>query len=251
MATDFQPLYILASGMYYQQRKMEVVSNNLANANTEGFKKDLITAGALEVENQFKPFGGYRPGSPEDPRNNFIYPVVERIKTDLSQGGLIKTSNPLDLAIMGEGFFAVKKNGKTYYTRKGRFLLDREGYLVNDEGLRVLDKNGNFIRIGNVPTSAVSISKDGSIYVNGNKIATLQVVNLKNYRKVGYTLFEGQPSEAKNFTILQGYLESSNINPVRQMVQLIETVRAYEAFANGLKAEDENNSKLINGVLKA
>jgi flagellar basal-body rod protein FlgF len=251
MATDFQPLYILASGMYYQQRKMEVVSNNLANANTEGFKKDLIAAQALEVKNQLQPFGDYKPGSPTNPSNNFIYPIVGGIKTDLSQGGLIRTSNPLDVAIMGDGFLAVEKDGKTYYTRKGRFLLDREGYLVNDKGLKVLDKSGNYIRIGNVPTSEVSISKDGSIYINGKKLATLKIVGLKDCRKVGYTLFEGKPTETKNYTVLQGYLESANVNPVREMVQLIETVRAYEAFANGLKAQDENNSKLINGVLKA
>ncbi len=247
MATDFQSIYVLADGMLYQQRKLDVVANNLANVNTPGFKKDLINAQAYYINGEKEL---QKVNSPENPAANFVYPVIEGIHTVFSDGALIKTSNPFDLALQGEGFFAVKAGNQVLYTRNGHFLLNRDGYLVTQDGYLVLGTNGPI----KIPPTAkrVSISKDGSVYVNGQKIAVLAVVDLSNPTKVGDNLYKGNPQgRAKNYTVLQGYLESSNVNPVKEMVRLIETQRAYEAMANSLKSEGDLASKVVNNVLKA
>ena len=249
MASDFQPLYLLASGLYFQQRKLEKVSNNLANVNTNGFKRELITARAYYVKEPKPAFLKER-FSPNRAENNFVYPIIGKSKVDLSSGPLIKTENPLDVAIQGEGFFTVEVNGKKYYTRDGHFLVNSEGYLVNQSGYPVLGENGK-IYIGRASLASVRITKEGIVYVGTNRVGKLKIVNLEGLRKFGENLFEGKEVAAKNYTILQGYIEGSNVNPVEEMVKTIETLRAYETFANGIKAEDENNNKLINNTLKA
>jgi len=249
MASEFQPLYILASGLFFQQRKLEKISNNLANIDTNGFKRELITAQAYYVKEENPPKLN-QINSPQRAENNFVYPIIGKSKVDLSPGELIKTDNPLDLAIEGEGFFSVEVNGKTYYTRDGHFLVDRNGYLVNQNGFPVLGEGGK-IYIGRKPLSSVRVTRDGIVYVGTNRVAKLKIVALKEIKKFGNNLFEGKEIKTKNYTVLQGYLEGSNVNPVEEMVRMIETIRAYETFANGLKAEDENNNKLINNTLRA
>ena len=249
MAADFQPLYLLASGLYFQQRKLEKVSNNLANIDTAGFKRELITAQAYYVKEPNPAFLSERQ-SPNRAENNFVYPIIGKSKVDLSSGPLIKTENPLDVAIQGEGFFVVEVNGKKYYTRDGHFSVDKNGFLVNQDGYPVLGENGK-IYIGRAPLSSVKITKEGVIYVGTNRVGKLKIVNLKGLKKFGQNLFEGKETKAENYTVVQGYLEGSNVNPVEEMVRMIETLRAYETFANGIKAEDENNNKLINNTLKA
>ena len=249
MASDFQSLYVLASGLFYQQRKLEVVSNNLANLNTNGFKKVLLTAQALPVK---EPEGGkaFSP-SPQRAENNFVYPIMGKQKVDTSGGELKKTGNPLDMAINGDGFFAVKVGGKILYTRDGHFLLDKNGYLVNQSGFPVVDENGNKILIGRSSLAEVRVTRDGVIFVRTRRVAKLKIVQLSGVKHIGNNLYIGEEKPAKNYEVVQGFVEGSNVNPVEEMVKMIETVRAYEAFANGMKTLDENHSKLINGVLKA
>jgi len=249
MATDFQPLYVLASGLYFQNRKMETVANNLANVNTAGFKRDLLSAMGYPVKDTRGELIR-KPDSPALASNNFIYPVVGKRKIDLSGGPLIKTGNPLDVAINGEGFFAVKVGNKVLYTRDGHFLIDKRGFLVNQNGYKVLGENGP-IYIGRKSITGIRVSKDGSIYADGTKIGKLKIVNLRKIAKVGDNLFSGEPTKAENFAVVQGYLEGSNVNPVKEMVEMIKTVRVYESYTNAMKGIDENNSKLINGILKA
>jgi len=249
MATDFQPLYVLASGLYYQNRKMETITNNLANVNTNGFKRDLLSAMAYPTKDSRKEVFT-KENNPLRASNNFIYPVMGKRKIDLSEGDLIKTDNPLDVALNGEGFFTVRVGNKTLYTRDGHFTVDKNGYLVTQSGYKVLGEDGP-IYIGRRNLTGIKIAKDGSIYANGTKIGKLKIVNLKELKKFGENLFEGKPVKAQNYTVIQGYLEGSNVNPVKEMVEMIKTVRVYESYANGMKALDENNSKLINGILKA
>ncbi|RME08651.1 MAG: flagellar hook-basal body protein, partial [Aquificota bacterium] len=177
MAIEYQPLYILSSGMLLQQRKLDVITNNLANADTPAFKRDLLLASLWETP------GGQRiqDTDPQNPTNNFLYPVVERVFTDLSQGAIRQTGNPLDLAIEGRGFFAVRRGQEVFYTRKGNLRLDSEGFLVNELGYRVLDSNLNEIRLEGQPTFGV----DGSVFVNGQQVATLGIFDLQNPQKAG------------------------------------------------------------------
>ena len=252
MATDFQPIYILASGLLYQQRKLDVIANNLANVDTDGFKKVLLTAQAYPVrDNDTNAEKVFNPTSPLRPSNNFVYPIMGAEKVDTSPGELKRTGNPLDVAINGNGFFAVKVGDKVFYTRDGHFLLDPQGYLITQNGNPVLDENGKKILIGNAPLSSIKITKDGTIFVGTRWVAKLKVVNLKEVKHVGNNLYTGKVVKTKPYEIVQGYLEGSNVNPVEEMTKMIETVRAYEAFANAMKTFDEDNSKLINEILKA
>ena len=249
MASDFQPLYVLASGLFYQQRKLEVVANNLANVNTEGFKKVLLSAQAYPVKDP-EGVSPQKPDSPKRSSNNFVYPVMGIQKVDTSPGELKRTGNPLDVAINGEGFFAVRVGDKVLYTRDGHFLLDPRGYLITQSGHPVLDESGNKILIGRVPLSSVRIAKDGTIFVGTRQVAKLKIVSLEGVRHVGNNLYTGEVVKTKPYEVVQGYLEGSNVNPVEEMARMIETTRAYEAFANAMKTLDDNNSKLINGILK-
>ncbi|MDQ7083345.1 MAG: flagellar hook-basal body complex protein [Aquificota bacterium] len=135
MALDYQPLFILAGGMLLQERKLSTVTNNLANADTPSFKKDF-----LQVASWYTDMGAKIPdSSPENPTNNFVYPMVAGVFTDLSQGPLRETGNQRPRLIEGEGFFAGKNARGRDVHEKGDFRLDSEGYLVTEEGYRVLD----------------------------------------------------------------------------------------------------------------
>ncbi len=230
MAIEYQPLYILSSGMLLQQRRLETITNNLANVDTPAFKKDLMLASLWET-----PMGqGFPDNDPQNPSNNFLYPIVERVFTDLSQGAIRQTDNPLDLAIEGNGFFAVRSGQEVLYTRKGNLRLDAEGYLVNELGYRVLDTNLNEIRLEGQP----SFGSDGSVFVNGQQIATLGVFDLQNPQKIGKDLFTGQAQPAQGYRLIQGFLELSNVNPILEMAKLIQTHRAHEVYSNLIRSLD-------------
>lgn len=230
MAVEYQPLYILSSGMLLQQRKLSLITNNMANADTPAFKRDLLLASLWQTPD------GQQANTPDPqaPENNFLYPIVERIFTELSQGALRQTGNPLDVAIEGEGFFALRVGAQTFYTRKGNFRLDAEGYLVNELGYRVLDENLNEIRLDGQPT----FGKDGTVFVDGQAVARLGVFNLTNPQKVGRDLFVGQAQPSQNFRLHQGFLEGSNVNPIYEMANLIQTHRAHETYANLIRSLD-------------
>jgi Flagellar basal body rod protein len=122
MALDYQPMYILASGMSLEQRRLDVVANNIANADTPGFKKDFLSALAY-----YTPDATKEPGNaPDNPSNNYVYPIMEKIYTNYTEGPIKKTDNPLDLAINGKGFFKVMNDkGEIFYQRRGDFQLDK------------------------------------------------------------------------------------------------------------------------------
>lgn len=237
MALDYQPLYILAGGMLLEERKLAVITNNLANANTSAFKKDL-----LEVESWYADMGNrINDSSPANPTNNFVYPMVSGVFTDLSQGPLRETGNDFDIAIEGEGFFALETPEGVRFTRKGNFTLDGEGFLVSEEGFRVLGRDMEGIRIeGN----DVRIDGDGNVYVDGERVATVGVWILPDARKVGLDLFEGTPQPSPNYKLRQGFLELSNVNPIMEMVRLIETSRAHEVYTRLVQAIDEVQEKV-------
>lgn len=230
MPIEYQPMYILASGMLLQQRKLDVITNNLANVDTPSFKRDLLLSALWET-----PQGqGPQNTEPENPRNNFLYPVVERVFTDLSQGPVRQTGNPLDLAIEGVAYFAVRRGEEVLYTRAGNFRVDREGYLTNPQGLRVLDENLRDIRIEGSPT----LDSDGSVFVDGNRITRLGLFDLTNPQKVGRDLYTGQAQPSTNARVLQGFLEGSNVNPIMEMAGLIQVHRAHEVYSNLVRSLD-------------
>ncbi len=232
MAVDYQPVYLLASGMLLQERKLGVVSNNLANVDTPSFKRDFLTALSWFTDSGQK----VPVTDPRDPSNNFVYPIIDDIRTDFSQGPLKFTGNTFDLAIEGEGFFAVSTPQGVAFTRRGDFRLDINGFLVDVNGYRVLDPAMREISLDH---GEVTVDEEGNIYVDGNPQGTIGVFVLEDALKEGRDLFTGTPGPATDFKVRQGFLEMSNVNAVEDLVRMIELTRAHEIFSRLIQAVDE------------
>jgi flagellar basal-body rod protein FlgF len=247
-------MYISAEGAAAQAQRLEVIANNMANVDTAGFKQDVPTFQARFSEAIQK--GLARPG---DRSINEIGGGVKitGVETDHSMGELKRTGNDLDLAISGKGFFHVKgDDGQQYLSRAGDFALDTQGRLVTQNGHRpVLNQQGGEIVLArNVPWTMSSdgfISQDGTIHALGMS----QPESLNELVKVGSNLFKptGQvkPLELTERNVRQGFLEMSGSNPVRQMMAMIETTRAFEANSRMIQNQDTMLGALISRVLQA
>ncbi|MBN1592156.1 MAG: flagellar basal-body rod protein FlgF [Candidatus Coatesbacteria bacterium] len=228
-------LYEAASGFLTEARAQEIRSNNLANVNTVGYKKDvpffklLVKEGAKAGET-----GSYDPLAPSSV-------VMGGTATDFSQGPLRQTGNLLDLALQGEGFFAVRIGDSEGYTRAGNFKLGENGELLDQNGLRVLAAQGEL----NVPEGAnLVINTDGEVFADGESIGSIKLVEFDDPRlleKVGSNIWvaktdEAVPREAKEVELHQGFLESSNTSIIDEMVSMIDGMRRYESHQKNIRA---------------
>jgi flagellar basal-body rod protein FlgF len=247
-------MYISAEGAAAQAQRLEVIANNMANVDTAGFKQDVPMFQARFAEAIQK--GLAQPG---DRSINDIGGGVKinDVATDYSMGQLKRTGNDLDLAINGQGFFHVKgDDGQQYLTRAGDFALDNRGRLVTQSGHRpVLDQQGGEIALNaNLP---YSISQDGFIDQAGSiyALGMSQPNSLDEMTKVGNNMWQPmgsiKPLELKERSIRQGYLELSGANPVRQMMAMIETTRAFEANSRMIQNQDSVLGTLIGRVLQS
>ena len=178
-------LYISASSAVSEGKRIDTISNNIANANTAGFKKDmLITESFPEI--LIMKMGGESPnnvGGIKMPAPfNYIGTMnagvhVDNVATDFTQGHHDPTGNPLDAAISGKGFFTVEANGEERYTRDGNFVIDGEGYLVNKDGYKVLGEKG-YIKIN---SGDIKINEKGEITSENVFIDKLRIVDFQNY----------------------------------------------------------------------
>jgi flagellar basal-body rod protein FlgG len=246
-------LWTASTGMSAQQVNMDVIAHNLANANTTGFKRgranfeDLmyqtIAAPGAETSTNSQLPTGIQIGM--GTRNVAVQKVFE-------QGEFTQTSNQLDLAIQGKGFFKVMRGSDEVYTRAGTFKLDKDGYMVDPEGNRLQPEIS-------IPTNATTVTIDpgGTITASDQNGTSLSsgTINLYDFQNpagllnVGQNYYqvsqasgdaqEGEPGVDGFGTILQGYLESSNINVVEEMVNLIVGQRAYEANSKVIKTSDQ------------
>jgi flagellar basal-body rod protein FlgG len=271
--------YTAVSGMRAQQWRLDAVANNLANVNTDGYKREQAAFKAFPelLLRRMKDDGQYlHPFGSAD-----AAPIIGRLGTGVElnelfvsfeQGPLNETQSDFDIALDGKGFFAVSTPWGERYTRNGSFFLGMEGYLLTKEGYPVLGENGP-IRI---QANNFQIDKDGRIWINaeyaddpnamvsreGNTWAdtvlldTLKIVDfdLDRYlKKQGSSLYfateisgPAQIMEAGNRpAVLQGFLEAANVDPVREMVQMIEINRAYEANQKVIQAHDSMLGTLI------
>ncbi|MDD4801783.1 MAG: flagellar basal-body rod protein FlgF [Syntrophomonas sp.] len=250
-------LYTAGSGMMLQMARQDVVANNLANVNTSGYKKDgtvcqafpemLISRlcdtklNALGEETILPPviIGSLSTGS-----------IVTDIVTDHSHGSVKLTENYTDLAISSDGYFVIETPEGERFTRNGTFIINDAGILVNDQGYPVMDDTDSPIELA----GEFSVDKDGNILVDNQVLARLKIVNFADIRflqKQGDSYMDprGQVyTEAVNPGVLQGYLESSNVNAIQEMVTLINVVRAYEACQKVVQAEDETMGVAIDSV---
>lgn len=218
-------IYSLIDGAIIQDLRFDTISNNLANINTPGFKQDTIA---------FKSLLG----------RMYI------TKTDLSQGPIRYTGNKLDFAISSDGFFKVRTDRGVRYTRNGAFRLNAKKQLVTSNGDSVLGENG----IITINGGQIEVSKDGSIYVDGNLVDRIILFQFKNpdaLKKEGdsYYVYQGDESEVVTVdkpSIQQGYLEGSNVNATKEMVEMLEAFRSFESTQKALQTIDEMTRKLIN-----
>ncbi|HBJ82260.1 MAG: flagellar basal-body rod protein FlgF [Pseudothermotoga sp.] len=241
-------IYTAAMGMLLDMSKLDVTANNLANVETVAYKRDKLAFRAYQDRAIYA-----LPDRRQSIGNLTYSAVLDDVFLDSSMGTFMKTDNPMDFAIDGEGFFSLLGEDGVYYSRAGNFKLNEEGYLVNTDGLMVLDENNQPIRF----ESSYVIDADGYIRdLVGNVITRLGIYNFDDpgeLRKIGYTLFQpteesGQPVVADEFRILSGYVELSNVNAIDEMVNLIEAQRHFEISQKALTVSDETLAKLISQV---
>ena len=285
-------LFTAATGMVTESRRTDVIANNLANAANTGYKKD--TAVHREFENmlikrmydQDNNSGGVKFGGLLDTDSGDITkfkgfkvnqndaPVIgelglgdyiDEIAVDYSQGAFESTGNTFDLAIAGEGFFAIQTPQGIRYTRNGAFFRNQDGVIQDIRGYNLLDTRGNPITIpANTSDSSIAVSPNGSIYINGQLMTTvanneqnatpvqIQIVQFDNrlaIQKQGDNLFyavnNAQPEQATG-EVMQGMLEKSNVEIVREMVELIHNHRLYEANSKAVTTQDTMLDNSVN-----
>lgn len=256
----FRALSTVATGLQAQQTNMDVVSNNLANVNTTGYKRGKAQFESLLYQNQVQPGA--------QSTNNTVYPSgldlgtgarVASVKKIQTQGNLKQTKNPLDMAISGSGFFQVQMpNGQTAYSRDGSFQLNQNGQLVTQEGYAVLPGI-------NIPNNAksVTVGTDGTVSVTlpgsnqAQQIGQLELasfVNPQGLQPRGSNLFMrtnasgppqvGPPQTNGIGSVRQGFVEQSNVNIVDSMVKLISSQRAYQLGTEAAHGADNEMNYL-------
>ena len=246
-------LYSAATGMEAQQMNLDTIANNLANVNTPGFKRSKIEFQDLLYQ---KP----RTAGADAGGGNIIPTGIEvgngtRVAStskEFTQGQLTSTGGNLDLALQGDGFYEVQQpDGTTGYTRDGSFKLNASGQVVTSDGLPVLS-GFQTIPTG---TTAITISQTGEVSIqtaSGTTSFSLTLARFANpsgLRSLGGNLYQettasgtpetGKPGENGYGTVMQGYVESSNVNLVEEMVNLITAQRAYEINSKSIQASDE------------
>lgn len=274
-------IYTSASGMMAQLGKIDVLANNLANVDTPAFKKDMTLMKSFPEMLMHRinddgvrvlPIGSYD-----------LMPVVGKLGTgveinevftEFSQGSFKRTENDFDLALEGKGFLSVETGDGERYTRNGSFLVDSEGYLVTKDGFRVLGENGQL----RLKKNNFMIDEDGNVFENAEYaedplrlvsmeenewrlpvlVDRLKIVDFPDVRylkKKGESLYSqtdqsgppavmGEPRPK----VRQGFLEASNVNPVVEMVDLIEVHRSYEASQKMIQAHDAALGQAVNQV---
>jgi flagellar basal-body rod protein FlgF len=217
-------------------RELNVIANNIANASTAGFKREASVFSEYVVK---------RDGP------SVSMGALRGHYAVLDEGAYVRTDGTFDIAIGGEGFFAVETEGSVFLTRGGQFQLDGEGRLVTPEGYAVLDEAGGTIEI---PAEAVDItvSPDGVISADGLALAQLGVFSAPgdSLQRRGNNLWE--PTESYSFVdapiVRQGFIEQSNVNPVLEMARLIEAQRLFEAGQNLLEESGKRRSEMIQSL---
>ena len=251
-------LYTAYTGLIQQQNRLDVITNNLANADTTGYKKEGATSAAFDEVLAVK----IKDGS-EMYLNRGIGYMSMGVKigetyTDYGQGSFRVTDNNYDIALDGEGFFSISFTNKqgetsTKYTRDGSFTLTQEGYLVTKDGDFVLGSNGPIQLDTLVETK---FDQNGNIYQNGVLIDTLNIVDFEDYNylsKYGenmYDLVDGGVFREADCRVEQGVLEMANMNIVSEMVDMIDITRDFESNQKIIQTIDTMLDKTVNQVGK-
>jgi len=222
----------IAVACHNTMRRMDAVANNISNAGTPGFKQEYLSF--LEDAAQ----GGTATANGRA--------EMESVQIDFRPGMINRTGNIFDLALNGEGFFSIKTVNGVAYTRKGDFTLDRDGFLITQTGDKVLGEGGPLQINGQV----VNIENDGSVVVDGISLGRLNIVGFKNMRGLkrgngGYFQTEERAARIDAPAVKQAYLELSNVNVIREMVNMIDiqrTVESYQRVMQTISDEDKQST---------
>ena len=247
-------LWIAKTGLSAQATRMQVISNNLANVNTVGFKKDRAVFEDLLYQN-IVPAGGQADAESETPTGLMLGTGTRVVATEKNhgQGNIMTTENALDLAVTGAGFFAIQQaDGTIAYTRDGAFKMSAEGQIVTAGGEPLIPainipQNTASITIGRDGTVTAELSNGGGVAQVG-QIQLTRFVNTAGLQPIGRNLMRptnasgdaivGIAGEDGAGSLMQGSLEASNVNVVEEMVNMIETQRAYEVNSKAISAAD-------------
>lgn len=248
-------LYVAKTGLEAEQTRMDVIANNLANVNTTGFKGSRAVFQDLLYQNLTQP-GAQSSQTTQYPSGLQLGTGVQPVATErlMTQGNLTQTGNSLDVAINGQGFFQVlEPDGTIAYTRDGTFQLNNQGQLVTASGYLVqptitIPSTAQSVTIGGDGTVSVTLPGQSS----PQQVGSIQLANFANptgLQSTGQNLYlqtgssgapnTGQPSLNGLGTLQQGYLESSNVNVVAALVDMISTQRAYEINSKAVQASDQ------------
>lgn len=253
-------LYSVHTGLRNEQNRMDILTNNLANASTVGFKKEGATSQSFGDVLAYK-IKDNSVGLNNAQRIGVNNPGVKigENYTDYTQGSFRVTDNPYDLALSGEGFFAIEHinsagEKSTRYTRAGSFSLDVEGYLVTKDGDYVLSKDNRPIQLNTLADA--HIDETGNITQNDRVVARIQIADFEDYdylTKAGETFY--QPKEGAKLIegsamIRSGYLEMSNVQVVSEMVNMISVTRAYETNQKIMQTYDSSLEIAVNQLGK-
>ncbi len=253
-------LYTAWTGLRNEERRMDVLTNNMANADTTGFKKIDATSQSFDRhlavkindvtvgEDTVWGIGGINPGV-----------KIGETFYDMSQGNFRQTDDQYNVALSGRGFFSISTTDKagnttTKYTRDGDFTVTKEGFLVTKDGDFVLGQGGNRIQIPNANIVDVGIDTQGNIYAGNTYVDRLQIVDFESYEALssyGENMFqpvEGARIIASEATVTQGYLEMSNVNMVTEMVDMIAISRSYETNQKMVQTIDKALDKAANEI---
>lgn len=270
-----KPLWPAVSGAMARDHQIEVISNNLANVNTNGFKRDDVSFKEyLSKKEKMDMEGEEIPRSPIKDKD--LYPldgrdqsfvVVNGTHTKFSTGGFKVTDNPLDIALNGPGFYEISTPTGVRYTKAGSFKISSEGKIVTSEGHPVLAKGaegeegdaaGREISIKD-REGALHVNERGDVYMGDEKVAQLSIVefsDLNQIRKIGSANFENKDpvknptTAATNTLVKQGMVETSNVNPVQEISNLIRANRMFEQDLKAMKTVNEMLSKEVNDIGK-
>lgn len=261
-------IYTALSGAMAQTQKLDTIANNLANVDTAAFKKDKQTF------NEFLTANEKYPDTLQVPRvtasiesfydmqgGDKSYVDTNGTYTDFSQGGLKQTGNSFDFALEGKGFFEVQTPNGVRLQRAGSFKVSQDGLLVTNSGHPVLSEG-----VGVEPAQRllqltgsgnVTVAFNGEIYQDGNIVGKMSLVDPQNaeaLKKQGSHLYSFKDNQdpqlalANGVRVHQGYVETSNVNVVEEMTEMIKTTRAFESTQKAIRAFDEMDNKLVNEV---
>lgn len=252
-------LYTAYTGMRNEQRRLDIITNNLANSATVGYKEENVTSRTFKDLMAVKIRDG-SVGFVDQPIGNVNLGVkIGETYMDWGQGNLRETGNTYDMAIQGDGFFTMRVtdkqgNDEFMYTRCGTFKCTQDGYIVDADGNHLQGSGGDI----QVPIDAheIAIKEDGSIYADNQYIDTITLANFEDYNYLdlyGDNMFravEGATQIDPVARIEQGYTEQSNVNVISEMVSMITITRAYEAGQKMIQTQDSLLQRAANDIGK-